>query len=538
MQRTFVIAQSNFTAGHIDGNLARMKAVYDIAVTLNADMVIFPEMAITGYPTEDLTLSRSFQNAAMQAVESLAAGTGKTTLLTGGLWREGDALYNTAFLMEDGRIMHRQYKYCLPNYGVFDEKRLFSAGLLPAPVHWRGMNLGIMICEDMWIPAIAAKLKQEKADMLVTINASPYEAGKALVRKKIAAARVAETGLPLVYVNPVCGQDELVFDGGSFVMAQGGKITMRLQYFQEDIAQLYMTQHGSGWQPEQGVMQPEPQGEESIYHAMVMGLYDFTGKNGFAGIVLGLSGGIDSALSAAVAVDAVGKDRVRAVLLPSPVTSAQSRKDALECAARLGIKTEEIPITSGMDAFRAVMKGWRAHPLFDIAEGNNQTRLRCGMLTAISTLENLLLLNTSNKSEAAVGYTNLYGDLTGHYSVLKDLYKTKVYDIARWRNSMGEVIPESILTKPPSAELRESQKDEDVLPPYATLDAILECFIEEQLSTEEIIALGFERAVVEKVAHMVHIAEHKRRQAPPGVKITSMSLGRDRRYPLTSGWRG
>lgn len=539
MSLTVALAQSNFMAGHFEGNVARITGLYNIAAVAKADLVVFPEMAMTGYPTEDMVLRRQFQDLSMQTAEAIARQTiPGTAMLAGGLWREGDALYNTAFLMEGGNIVHRQHKHHLPNYGVFDEKRHFAAGAMPEPIEWHGVNLGVLVCEDMWLPDVAAHLKRKGAELLIALNASPFETGKAHVREHIAAERARETGLPLVYVNPVGGQDEIVFDGGSFALSAHGEITLRAKAFQDELAFLHFEQQEAQWLPERGIIQPE-QGElEAMYCAMVVGLRDFVDKNGFSGVVLGMSGGIDSALSAAVAVDALGSSRVRAVMMPSPVTSPESLEDAAECAKRLGVPMDIIPIEPGMRAFDAMLAAPLNNEPFDALAANNQTRLRCSILMAIGGKEKFMVLNTGNKSEMAVGYTNLYGDMNGYYSVLKDVYKTAVYKVAAWRNTQGQVIPERILTKAPSAELLPNQTDQDTLPPYEVLDAILFQLVERQLSIAELAAQGFERGTVEQVARKLFFAEHKRRQAPPGLKITSMSFGRDWRYPLTSGWRG
>lgn len=537
MTVTFVIAQSNFTAGYVEGNIAKIKSLYDVAVAANADMVIFPEMAITGYPTEDLVLSEHFQEVSMQATQALAAHTNaKTAMLVGGVWRDAGALYNTAFLMESG-TMRRQFKHQLPNYGVFDEKRIFTPGNMPEPMVWRGMNLGILLCEDAWVSDVARHLKRRGAELLISVHASPFEVDKLQTRQQVMSARVKETELPLIYVNAIGGQDELVFDGGSFALSAQSEVVTQMSFFAEDVAIVLCTKEARGWVLEKKTVMPaQPTRMEMIYKAMVLGLRDFVNKNGFAGIVLGLSGGIDSAISAAIAADAVGSERVRLVMLPSSVTSQESVEDARQCAALLDIVPEEISITPGIEAFERMMSACKLQPHFDVATQNNQTRLRCSVLTAIAAQNGLLLLNTSNKSECAVGYGNLYGDMAGHYSVLKDLYKTTVYEVAKWRNSIGKVIPERVITKAPSAELKPGQKDEDTLPPYAVLDAILERLIEKRQSGEEIIAAGYVREVVEQVANMVRVAQYKRHQMPPGVKITSLAFGRDWRFPITSGW--
>jgi len=536
---TIALAQSNFTAGHFAGSVARIAGLYNIAAAAKADLIVFPEMAITGYPAEDLILHKRFQDLSMETAEDIARQAIQgTAILAGGLWREGDALYNAVFLMQDGKITHRQYKHRLPNYGVFDDKRLFAEGPMPEPMEWRGMKLGVLVCEDMWLPEVATHLESHGAEMLIALNASPFETGKPRMRERIAVQRAQETGLPLIYVNPVGGQDEIVFDGGSFALSAEGTLATRLRAFNDDLAFLQLKKQDMQWVPQRGLIQPEQSDVQAIYSALVVGLRDFVEKNGFSGVMIGMSGGMDSAFAAAIAVDALGCSRVRAAMLPSPITSAESREDAAECSQLLGVRMDVIPIEPGMRAFDAMLAPVLGSELFDPIAEINQTRLRCSVLMAISTREKLLLLNTGNKSEMAVGYTNLYGDMNGHYAVLKDLYKTDVYKVAAWRNAQGRIIPGRIFTKPPSAELHTGQADQDTLPPYAVLDAILLQLVEKRLSIAEVVAQGFAHATVEQVARMLYFAEHKRRQAPPGVKISSMAFGRDRRLPLTCGWRG
>jgi NAD+ synthase len=538
MTLNIALVQSNFTVGHIAGNVARIAALYDIAVTAKADLVVFSEMAITGYPPEDLVLRKGFQKAAKEAVDELARLTVKgAAILVGGLSCEGSVLHNTVYLLEGGRVTHQQHKHHLPNYGVFDEKRVFAKGPIPDPVEWRGVKLGILVCEDMWEADVAKHLKDKGAQMLISVNASPYEMSKAGQRKQMAQARVQETSLPLLYVNQYGGQDELVFDGRSFVLSSEGELCLRLRAFEEDLALSQWEKSGARLSCAQRIIALPQSDEETIYRAMVLGLQDFVRKNGFQGVVLGMSGGIDSALSAAVAVDALGSRQVRTVMLPSPFTSAESSEDATECAKRLGVRLDTISIEPAMRAFDAMLA-----PMFDgkplgVTAENIQPRLRAAVLMAISNKEGLMLLTTGNKSEMSVGYTTLYGDMCGGYSVLKDIYKTTIYKVAVWRNKQGEVIPQRIFTKAPSAELKPGQRDQDTLPPYELLDAILLRLVEEQRSVDEVVAQGYEREVVERVASMLYGAEYKRRQAPPGVKITGMSFGRDRRYPIASGWR-
>ncbi len=533
------IAQSNFTVGDIAGNMERIAALHRQASKQKADLLICSEMCITGYPPEDLVLRKSFRQAAMQAVSGLASLTKKgAALLCGGLWNEDGALYNAAFLFENGQVVHRQYKHHLPNYGVFDERRVFKEGIFPAPLSWRGMKLGLLICEDMWSDDVARNLSMHGAELLVSINASPFDVKKHDVRIAQAKQRVSETGLPLIYVNQIGGQDELVFDGSSFVMSADGIVQGQLDSFREDFA--IVTWDAGGKRLEcgaKGEARGEKRGEdELIYNALTLGLRDYVEKNRFPGVVLGLSGGIDSALTAAVAVDALGRERVHALMMPSPYTSRASLEDAAACARALDIRLDIVPISQAMLVFDELLAPLFAGGKPDVTEENIQSRLRGNILMAVSNKFNKMLLTTGNKSEMSVGYATLYGDMCGGFNVLKDVYKMEVYALARWRNRQREVIPERVLTRAPSAELKPNQTDQDSLPPYDILDAILERLIEEQMPVSEIIAAGYERETVEKVSRMLYRSEYKRRQAPPGVKITTMSFGRDRRYPLTNGW--
>lgn len=528
MSLNIAIAQLNFTVGDIAGNVKKIVVAHVRAAKEKTDLVVFPEMCITGYPPEDLVLRASFQDEAMRAVEKLAGITQTgPAILCGSVWRDDDNLYNTAFLLDGGKITHRQYKHSLPNYGVFDEKRVFIAGTVPSPVTLRGVKLGILICEDMWNCEAAHALKAQGAELLVSINASPYETAKHAMRVDAAKACVKDTGLALIYVNQIGGQDELVFDGGSFVMDKGSHITTLLKAFQEDFAIVG---------EKTGKVEACGSVEEDIYSAMVLGLRDYIEKNRFPGVLLGLSGGIDSALTAAVATDALGKDRVRAVMLPSPYTSKESLEDAAECAKLLDIRLDTVPISPAMPVISDMLAGVFAGKQPDITEENIQSRLRGLVLMAISNKFGALVLTTGNKSEMGAGYATLYGDMCGAFNVLKDVYKTEVYKISRWRNKRGRVMPERVITKAPSAELKPNQTDQDSLPPYDVLDTILQMLIEQRLSVAEIAAQGYDYKTTERVAKLLYRSEYKRRQAAPGVKITRMAFGRDRRYPLTSGW--
>lgn len=527
------LAQLNFTLGDIEGNLAKIETAYKQAASGGSDLILFPEMAITGYPPEDLVLRPSFQQEAMQAVYTLALSTGKTAMLAGGLWCESGKLYNALFLLGDGKILHQQYKHALPNYGVFDEKRVFASGALPSVFSWRDHTLGLLICEDMWDAETSDHLVAQAPDLLIVVNASPYEMGKAKRRYDVAQGIARKAKAPVVYVNLIGGQDELVFDGRSFVISHTGDYAARLTPFEEGVATVQL-ENGLCIN---GVMNAPQGDEETIYRAMMLGLRDYVDKNRFKGVILGLSGGIDSGITAAVAVDALGADRVHSVLMPSPYTSAESIDDATECASLLGIILHTVSITPAMEIMEETLAPLFKHLPKDTTEENIQARLRATILMAISNKLGLMVLTTGNKSEMSVGYATLYGDMCGGYSVLKDVYKTTVYKLSRWRNQKSPVIPERMITKAPSAELKPDQKDQDSLPPYEILDAILHGLVEERLSVDAVVARGFSRETVVKTLRMLVASEYKRRQAPPGVKLSSMSFGKDWRYPVTNRFR-
>jgi len=543
------LAQINPVVGDIEGNAARIIASAREAAALGADLCVFPEMAITGYPPEDLVFKSSFQRAAMEAVGYIARSLAdcSAAALFGGLWMEDIRLYNTAFLVDKGQVAHRQYKRKLPNYGVFDEKRLFAKGPEPEALAWRGIKLGVLICEDVWDVRWPRHLDAQGAELLIAINASPYEMGKAKRRKEVVEAAALDTQLPVIYLNMVGGQDELVFDGRSFAVDRQGQDIARLPAFHESLSVLHLQKQPDGWSCASGPM-VETQGDmDTIYQATVLGLRDYVEKNGFKGVVIGLSGGIDSGLTAAVAVDALGAAKVRGVFMPSCYTSPESAEDAEALAKALAIVMDTIPIASGMAAFASMLGGLFEGQPQDTTEENIQARIRGNLLMAISNKFGSMVLTTGNKSEMSVGYATLYGDMCGGYSVLKDVYKTTVFKLSRWRNlyagglpllkgPKGEVIPERMITKPPSAELKPNQKDEDSLPPYEVLDAILYGLVERQRSASELVSEGFEAETVARVAKMIYTAEYKRRQSPPGVKVSGMSFGRDRRYPITNKW--
>ncbi|MBK8158090.1 MAG: NAD+ synthase [Rhodospirillaceae bacterium] len=542
------LAQINPKLGDVAGNVTRIRQARAEAAANGADLVLAPELVVSGYPPEDLVLKPAFQDACRQGVETLAKETaeGGPAIIVGSPWMEEGKLYNGAFLLGDGQILAKRFKYDLPNYGVFDEKRVFVPGPLPEPVDFNGVRLGLMICEDLWFPATAGHLKQHGADLLLVPNGSPYDHDKPEQRLDIAGSRQDETDLPIVYVNQVGGQDELVFDGDSFVLDRGRQMRARLPSFEEKVVVTEWQRGNAGWLCLPANIAPTLDSMESIYRAMVLGLKDYVEKNRFPGILLGLSGGIDSALSVAVAVDALGADRVRAVMMPSPYTSQDSLDDAAACAKLLGIRYDIVSIEPAMQAFDTMLRDIFAGTQKDTTEENIQSRARGMTLMAMSNKLGHMLLTTGNKSEMSVGYATLYGDMCGGYSVLKDIYKVTVFALSRWRNQhrpdgalgpLGPVMPDRVITKPPSAELKPDQTDQDTLPPYDVLDGILTCLVEQEMAVDQIVAKGYDRATVLRVWRMLDLAEYKRRQAPPGVKISRRAFGKDRRYPITNGFR-
>jgi NAD+ synthase len=543
------IAQLNTQVGAIEKNLAAIRAARAKAAAMGADLVVTPELSIAGYPPEDLVLKPAFVAACEAAAETLALETadGGPGLIVGTPWRNGDKLHNAAFVLDGGKIIARRAKHELPNYGVFDEKRVFAPGPAPGPVVFRGFRLGLLICEDWWFGAVSETLAESGAECLLSINGSPFEDKKQSRRITLAVERVVETGLPYIFAALTGGQDEIVFDGASFVLNADRTLAVQMPYFEEAVTLTTWTRGEHGLVCAAQALPPEQDRLALIYQAMMVGLRDYVNKNGFPGVVLGLSGGIDSAISAAVAADALGAERVRAVMLPSPYTSEHSLEDAAACAEMLGIAYETIPISGAMEAFSAALAPAFTGRAPDITEENIQSRARGLILMALSNKFGHMLLTTGNKSEMSVGYATLYGDMCGGYSVLKDVYKTTVFELSRWRNlavppgalgPRGAVMPERIITKPPSAELKPNQTDQDSLPPYDILDAILARLIENEAGIDEVVADGYDRATVLRVWKLLDRAEYKRRQAPPGVKITPRAFGRDRRYPMTNGFTG
>ena len=545
---SIAVAQLNSTVGDIGGNVEKVRAARATAAAQGADIVVFPELFIAGYPPEDLVLKPAFQAGCRSAIETLARETSADgpALLVGTPWVDAGKLYNAVALLEGGEINALRYKVDLPNYGVFDEKRVFAAGPMPGPVNFRGVRLGVPICEDIWGTEVVECLAETGAEILVVPNGSPYWRQKGDVRINIAVARVTEQGLPTIYVNQVGGQDELVFDGVSFGLHADCSLAFQFAAFRETIATTHWVRQGGAWRCENGPQVASVEADRADYSACVLGLRDYVNKNGFPGVVLGLSGGIDSALCAAMAVDALGAERVRCMMLPYKFTSQESLKDAAACAKALGVRYEILPIAAAVEGFEAALAPTFSGLPRDVTEENLQARTRGTILMAISNKFNLMVVTTGNKSEMSVGYATLYGDMNGGFNPIKDLYKTEVFRLARLRNSWkpdgakgpdGPVIPDNIITRPPTAELRENQKDEDSLPAYAVLDPILERLVEHEEPISAIVAAGFDRDTVMRVDRMINIAEYKRRQAAPGVKVTLKNFGRDRRYPITNRFR-
>jgi NAD+ synthase len=541
------LAQLNPHVGQVEKNLSGILAAREQAAKQGAHLVVTPELSIAGYPADDLLSKRAFIDACRDAVGRIAAATGDggPGVVVGAPWAEDGALYNAAIVLDGGAIAAKRFKHELPDYGVFDDKRHFTPGPAPGPVPFRGHRLGLMVCEDFWFPAVSETLAESGAEILVAINGSPFDIAKQEARLQQGIARVVENGLPFVFVNQVCGQDELVYEGASFVLNADRSIALRMAGFATDLAMARFHRDGSGLVCTPHALPAEMPQLEKIYRAMMLGLADYVNKNGFAGVLLGLSGGIDSALSAAVAVDALGADRVRAVMLPSPYTSQISFDDAAAIAGALDIRYDTISIEPAMAAFETMLRPVFGNRPPGIAEENIQSRARGVALMAMSNSFGDMVLTTGNKSEMSVGYATLYGDMCGGYSVLKDVYKTTVFALSRWRNAhrpagalgpAGHVMPERVITRPPSAELRENQTDQDSLPPYDMLDAVLERLVEGEQSVDEVVAAGFERPLVVRVWKLLDRAEYKRRQAPPGVKITARAFGRERRYPITNGF--
>ena len=547
------VAQLDPTVGDVAGNLALAREARAEAARARADLVLFTELFVSGYPPEDLVLKASFVSACMKAVEELAVDTadGGPGVIIGSPHRDKTGLHNSVALLDGGEIKAWRHKVDLPNYGEFDEKRVFHPGQMPGPVDFRGVRLGLPVCEDIWGDlGICETLAESGAEMLLVANGSPYYRDKMDVRYQIAVRQVIESGLPILYANQVGGQDELVFDGGSFAINADHGLAMQMNQFEKSMVVTEWRRgadaEGGGWTCDKDVAARLPDSEEADWRACVLGLRDYVNKNGFADIVLGLSGGIDSAICAAMAVDALGEERVRCVMMPYTYTAQSSLVDAEACAEALGVSYEVVPIFEPVGGFLNALS-----PLFEgtnsgVTEENLQSRTRGTILMAISNKFGSMVVTTGNKSEMSVGYATLYGDMNGGFNPIKDLYKMQVYKLAAWRNENlppdclgpnGIVIPQNIIDKAPSAELRPDQTDQDSLPPYPVLDAILECLVEHDMAVDDIVARGYERDLVERIEHLLYIAEYKRRQSAPGVKITRKNFGRDRRYPITNRFR-
>jgi NAD+ synthase (glutamine-hydrolysing) len=532
------LGQLNLLVGDIAGNARKIVAAAERACgDLDTDLLVLPELTLSGYPPEDLLFHRGFRVAIDKGMETLRGARASCGFLVGFPEYAGSQIFNSAALIEGGEIRATHRKSCLPNYKVFDEKRYFQTGSQPTVVDYRGYRIGILVCEDIWEPEPAQLAKSAGAEMFVVLNASPFELHKQRNREDIVRRCVRDLGLPVVYVNMLGGQDELVFDGNSFVMDGTGKVVMRAPPFEEGLYEVEFERVDGVVRPVPSTVAPELGDAESVYRTLVLGVRDYVGKHGFPGVVLGLSGGIDSALTLAIAVDALGKDKVHAVMMPSPYTSQMSLDDAKGQADLLGVKYSVLPIGDMMKAAEHTLREEFAGREPDTAEENIQSRCRMVLLMGISNKTGKMLLTTGNKSEMAVGYATLYGDMAGGFAPIKDCSKLLVYRLAEYRNSVAPVIPERVITRPPSAELRPDQKDSDSLPPYEILDPILEAFIEDDLSVDEICARGFERATVVRVLDLVKRNEYKRRQAPPGVRVSRRAFGRDWRYPITSGYR-
>ena len=532
------LAQLDLLVGDVQGNLSRVVETARAArQSHRADLTLFPELTLSGYPPEDLLFHRGFRHQIETALEQVRREVPSGCLVVGYPEYTRFGIYNSAALISEGLVSALHRKAELPNYKVFDEKRYFHAGSQPTVVQCKGFRLGLLICEDIWEPQPAQLALAEGAELLLVINASPYERHRQREREAVVRARIADVGLPLAYVNMVGGQDELIFDGNSFVMDADGQVVMRAPPFEEGVYCIDFRRENGKVSPVPGEVAPELSEEASVYSALVLGVRDYVNKHGFPGVVMGLSGGVDSALTLAIAVDALGAERVQAVMMPSRYTSRMSLEDAAEEARSLGVRYSVLSIESMFEATLATLAGEFAGRAADATEENIQSRCRMLLLMGLSNKTGRMLLTTGNKSEMAVGYATLYGDMAGGFAPIKDCSKLLVYRLAAYRNGLGRVIPQRVIDRAPSAELRPGQKDSDSLPPYEVLDPILEAFIEEDLSVDELAARGFDRATVGRVLDLVKRNEYKRRQAPPGVRVSRRAFGRDWRYPITNGYR-
>jgi NAD+ synthase (glutamine-hydrolysing) len=529
------LAQINFLVGNVSANVDNIiKAAITARDDLAADMVVFPELIVTGYPAEDLLFRADFIEEANNAIHYIAEKVNDIALVLGFPELSGDKLYNSAVVLHQGVTLACYRKQALPNYGVFDERRYFTAGNQACVFEFNGSFIGLTICEDVWQKGIIDANKQAGAELLLTLNASPFNLGKIHQREAVICSQVKAAQIPIVYVNQVGGQDELIFDGASFVANSQGEIIYRAEEFKEHIGMVEFIDN----KPTLGECVPLYDNIASVYQALVLGIKDYVRKNGFGGAILGLSGGIDSALVLALAVDALGSDKLEVVLMPSRYTQDMSNEDAILEAEKLGVKYHMIPIEPAVNAFTGMLAEVFSGTKKDTTEENIQARCRGVILMAMSNKQGKLLLTTGNKSEMSVGYATLYGDMAGGFAPIKDVPKMLVYQLARYRNTLSQVIPERVITRPPSAELAPDQVDEDSLPPYEILDAILERYVEKDQSADDIMAAGFNREHVARAINLVDKNEYKRRQSPPGIRITARAFGRDRRYPITSGYKG
>ena len=543
------LAQLNQSVGDLEGNARAMVAARRRAAEQGADLIVFPELSLIGYPPEDLVLKPALIQRAAAELEQLAIATSVPgpAMLVGSVFVIDGALHNGVALLDQGKVAAIRLKHELPNYGTFDEIRLFQPGPLPEPIVFKGVMIGVPICEDIWHPDVCRHLADFGAELFLCPNGSPYEIDKDTLRiDGVAKRRAVDNGLPLAYLNRVGGQDELVFDGASFVVNADGGLAVQMKDWEEHEVTTQWTRTASGWRCDHGAIEPVADHPEDIYCAMVLALRDYVNRNGFPGVVLGLSGGIDSAICAAIAADALGPDRVWSVMLPSRYTSQESLDDATECARLIGCRYDTIPIAPAVDAYTGMLAPVFADRAPDLTEENLQSRIRGVTLMGLSNKFGPMLLTTGNKSEMSVGYATIYGDMAGGYNPLKDAYKMTVFAISKWRNAHkpkiglgpdGPVMPENIIAKPPSAELRPDQKDSDSLPEYPVLDAILLGLVEHEKSVNQLTDEGFDRATVQRIERLLHLAEYKRRQAPSGVKLGSRNFGRDRRYPITHAFR-
>jgi NAD+ synthase len=543
------LAQLNPVVGDVAGNLALAREARRDAAREGADLVVFTELFLSGYPPEDLVLKPAFLDACWKALQALVEDTrdgGPGVII--GLPRQGPkGRHNSAAIVDNGAILALRDKIDLPNYGEFDEKRVFTEGEMPGPVNFRGVRIGVPICEEIWNElGVCETLAESGAELLIVPNGSPYYRGKMDVRHQVVLRQVIESGLPIIYVNQNGGQDELVFDGASFGFNADKTLAFQMSEFETALTVTDWHRRDGVWRCSQGPMAHIPEDEEADYRACLLGFRDYVNKNGFKSVVLGLSGGIDSAVCAAIAVDALGEERVRTVMLPYRYTSEESFSDAADCAKALGCRYDIVPISEPVEGFLSALSDMFEGTEEGITEENLQSRTRGTILMAISNKFGAMVVTTGNKSEMSVGYATLYGDMNGGFNPIKDLYKMQVYGIAEWRNAHlppgalgpgGEVIPKNIIAKAPSAELRPDQTDQDSLPPYPVLDDILECLVEGEMGTEAIVARGHDVTTVHRIEHLLYLAEYKRRQSAPGVKITKKNFGRDRRYPITNRFR-